>query len=296
MKKPQNEPNVLVLMTAYNGEKWINQQVETILQQKNVNITLFISVDVSTDTTYEKCKILANQYANITVLEYGERFGGAAQNFFRLIRDVDLEAFDYIAFADHDDVWLDTKLSHAINIINSEKVAAFSSDVVAFWENGKQRLVKKSYSQKKYDYIFEAAGPGCTYVFRQEPFSLFKQFLLSNQQLSQKLALHDWAVYAFFRSKGMKWWIDDKPLMLYRQHADNQVGYNYGVKAIASRLSLIQKKWYRNQVLLIMQVIGLPATSDFVLKRSFLFKNFYQLRRRTRDAVFLLMMIILGVF
>lgn len=148
MKKPQNEPNVLVLMTAYNGEKWINQQVETILQQKNVNITLFISVDVSTDTTYEKCKILANQYANITVLEYGERFGGAAQNFFRLIRDVDLEAFDYIAFADHDDVWLDMKLSHAINIINSEKVAAFSSDVVAFWGNGKQRLVKKSYSQK----------------------------------------------------------------------------------------------------------------------------------------------------
>jgi len=296
MERNQVEPSVLVLMTAYNGENWINLQVETILQQKNINLKLFISVDLSTDATYEKCITLAQIHENITVLEYGERFGGAAQNFFRLIRDVDFEPFDYVAFADQDDIWFDSKLSHAILQLNERKADAFSSDVIAFWENGKQRLVKKSYSQKKYDYIFEAAGPGCTYVFRQEPFSLFKQFLLNNQQLSQKLALHDWTAYAFFRSNGMKWWIDDKPLMLYRQHAKNQVGYNYGLKAIISRLSLIQKKWYRNQILLIMQVINLSKANDFILKRSFLIKNFYQLRRRTRDAMFLLVMIILGVF
>lgn len=137
MERNQVEPCVLVLMTAYNGENWINLQVETILQQKNINLKLFISVDLSTDATYEKCITLAQIHENITVLEYGERFGGAAQNFFRLIRDVDFEPFDYVAFADQDDIWFDSKLSHAILQLNERKADAFSSDVIAFWENGK---------------------------------------------------------------------------------------------------------------------------------------------------------------
>lgn len=293
--KNKSRPSVLVLLAAYNGEKWIEQQVDTILCQKGVHITINISVDLSTDDTYEKCKLLAEKHNNIHILPYGERFGGAAQNFFRLIRDSDFQNHQYIAFADQDDIWLESKLAWAIGIIEQHNVDAFSSDVTAFWENGKQRLVKKSYPQKKYDFIFEAAGPGCSYVFRQEALYSFKQFLIKNQQLTKKLALHDWTVYAYFRAHGMKWWIDDYPLMFYRQHADNQVGYNYGLKAYIKRWSLIKNKWYRDQILLILKVINLSTNFDFKLKRSFLIFNFYQLRRRLSDAFFLLVMVIIGL-
>jgi len=292
--KSQAIPNVLVLLAAYNGEKWIEQQIESILAQKFVQVTLLLSVDLSTDATYEKCRSIAQKYCNIHLLDYGERFGGAAQNFFRLIRETNFDSYQYVALADQDDIWLESKLAHAIDIIVQENVDAFSSDVIAFWESDKQQLVKKSYPQKKYDYIFEAAGPGCTYVFLQESLLIFKDFLLKNKRLTKDLALHDWAIYAFFRSHGMRWWIDDKPLMLYRQHAQNQVGYNHGLKAFVKRLSLIKSGWYRNQILLVLKVINLSGNVDLTLTRSFLILNFYQLRRRIRDAIVLLIMAILG--
>ena len=100
------ERKVAVLLAAYNGMKWIDEQIQSILNQKQVSVDIHISVDVSTDGTYEHCLQLASQYSNIYVLPYGVRYGGAARNFYRLIRDVDLTGYDFVSFADQDDIWL----------------------------------------------------------------------------------------------------------------------------------------------------------------------------------------------
>ena len=97
-------PSIAILLSAYNGAEWIEEQIDTILKQHDVSIQLFISVDLSTDNTYDLCKELEQKKTNITILEYGERFGGAAKNFFRLIRDVNILGFDYVALADQDDI------------------------------------------------------------------------------------------------------------------------------------------------------------------------------------------------
>ncbi len=114
------------------------------------------------------------------MLTYGEGFGGAAKNFFRLIRDVDSSHFDYIALSDQDDIWDGDKLHHAIKTIEQDDLDGYSSDVIAFWDNGKEELVKKSFPQKKLDYFFEAAGPGSTYVLKQQSVQKFKIFLIKN--------------------------------------------------------------------------------------------------------------------
>jgi len=289
-------PSIAILLSAYNGVEWIEEQIDTILKQQNVKIQLFISVDLSTDNTYDLCKEFEQKKTNITILEYGDRFGGAAKNFFRLIRDVDLLGFDYVALADQDDIWNDGKLDHAIKMIKQDDLDGYSSDVIAFWSNEREKLVKKSFPQKKFDYFFEAAGPGCTYVLKQRSAQKFKKFLIKNWGDVNLVELHDWMIYAYFRSQGMKWKIDDKPLMFYRQHGHNQVGLNSGLKAYLIRFNKIKKKWYRDEVQKIICLLNERSAQDISLKRFFLIKNFWHLRRRPRDVVILLFMIIFKIF
>jgi len=289
-------PSVVVLLSAYNGIKWIEEQIISILSQKNISIEIFISVDLSNDKTYEWCQDLARNNSYIKVLPYGERFGGAAKNFYRLIRDVDFSYFDYIALSDQDDIWDSDKLHHAISMIEKDNLDGYSSNVTAFWEDGRERLVKKSFPQKKFDYYFEAAGPGCTYVFKQQAIQKFKKFLIKNWTKVNLVELHDWMIYAYFRSQRMKWKIDDKPLMRYRQHDHNQFGLNYGLKAYLGRFFKIRTRWYRNEVQKVTDLLNRACEKDFSLKKSFLIKNFWNLRRRPRDAIILLFVIIFQIF
>lgn len=289
-------PTVAVLLAAYNGKEFISEQVDSIFNQSGVSVRLFISVDLSTDGTYEWCKQLETNYHNVTVLGYSERFGGAAKNFFRLIREVDFSSFDYVAFSDQDDVWLPNKLTHAVKFITTKKLDAFSSDVVAFWEDGRETLVKKSFPQKSYDYYFEAAGPGCTYVLKVEVMQSFKVFLIENWNSVNQVDLHDWMIYAYCRSNRLQWAIDDMPLMRYRQHESNQVGFNSGLKAYLKRISMVKDNWYRREVEKIIALLAATSHVGFTLNRSFLVKYFWQLRRRPRDAFALLAMLVLGVF
>ena len=289
-----NFPRVAVLLAAYNGRKWISEQLTSIIEQLNVTVNIFISVDLSDDGTYEWCLLQASIYSNIIVLDYGEQFGGAAKNFFRLIHDVDFSGYDYIALSDQDDIWLGNKLSRGVDTIRRNHLDAFSSDVVAFWEDGKEVLIKKSYPQKRFDYLFEAAGPGCTYIFTSQSLNQFKFFLNENWQEVNNVSLHDWMIYSYYRSHDMSWFIDNQALMRYRQHSDNQVGSNSGLRAAVKRLVLIKSKWYSEEVSKITKLLKSDVNPD--LNRWFLIKNIFELRRRPRDVCVLLLMLVSGFF
>ena len=124
----------------------------------------------------------------------------------------------------------------------------------------------------------------------------FKKFLIANWKNVNLIQLHDWFIYAYFRSQNFKWMIDDKPLMYYRQHDYNEVGLNYGLKAYLIRFYKIKTKWYRNEVQKIILLLNKSSKQEISLKRFFLIKNFWQLRRRPRDAIFLLFMIAFQIF
>ncbi len=287
-------PHIAVLLAAYNGRKWIGEQLTSIINQLDVTVDVFISVDLSEDGTYEWCCLQASLHPNIIVLDYGQRFGGAAKNFFRLIHDVDFSGYDYIALSDQDDIWLGNKLSRGVDIISLNRLDAFSSDVIAFWQDGKEVLVKKSYPQKRFDFIFEAAGPGCTYIFTMQSLNQFKVFLTENWEEVNNVNLHDWMIYSYYRSQDMSWLIDDQALMRYRQHADNQVGSNSGLRAAVKRLVLVKSNWYSGEVIKITEL--LKGDVNLSLNRWFLIKNIFELRRRPRDACALLAMLIVGLF
>ncbi|OXX50851.1 glycosyl transferase [Vibrio sp. V12_P9A6T4] len=229
---------VCVLLAAYNGEKYLKEQLDSILEQKDVEVFLYVSLDLSTDKSLE----ILQQYSklkNVNIMEYGKRYGSAGQNFFNLLLKVDFSQYDYVAFADQDDIWLGNKLSNSIELLLSNQASAYSGNVQAFWANGKEALIKKDYDQTSYDYLFESAGPGCTFVMNENLASSIKSVLAKNSSKIADLWLHDWFCYSFARSNGYKWFIGSEPLMLYRQHESNQVGANSGITAILERAKVV---------------------------------------------------------
>jgi len=289
-----NKPKIAVLLAAYNGMDYFQQQLETILYQTEVDIKIFISVDLSTDNSYEWCQQFSDDKTAVSVLPYGERFGGAAANFFRLIRDVDFSDFDYVALADQDDIWMEDKLISACRQIQKQGVDAYSSNVIAFWQKGTELLVNKAQPLRKYDHYFEAAGPGCTYVLSTKPLLLFKQQMQLKQHLMAKIALHDWLIYAFFRSNNFQWFIDSDARMYYRQHDNNQVGVNRGWAALITRLKLFITGWYRQQVETVLDFT--ETTIPNFRSKTVLLKNCNQLRRVVSDRIILFLFILFGLY
>jgi rhamnosyltransferase len=293
---------VVLLIAVYNGSKWLEVQINSILKQIDVDHSSFISIDPSNDDSELLCLELSKRNKSINVLSTGHKHGSASANFFRLIRDADLDAFDYIALSDQDDIWQADKLSHAIKKIQENNIDAYSSNVTAFWPNGQQRLINKAQPQQQWDYMFESAGPGCTFVMTQKLALAIQQFLIENQEACRQVALHDWFIYAFARSRGFKWFIDNESHMLYRQHAVNVVGANVGIKAKIQRFKKLREGWLFEQALLIADILGyanMPPIQKIMrlslLDRVWLIFNVSKLRRRLRDRIALAFFMMLFV-
>ena len=284
MVKTQNR--TAILLAAYNGKQWINEQIESIFQQINIDVHIFISVDLSTDGTYEWCKSLEKEHENVIVLDYGKKFGGAAKNFFRLIRDVNFSSFDYIAFADQDDIWFSDKLRYGISQMKKHRAEAYSANVIAFWEEGREKLIDKAQPQREFDYLFEAAGPGCTYIFTNKAANLIKYYLNQFPELNDFI-LHDWLSYAILRHNQYKWFIDPVPKMKYRQHENNQIGANASLIGKLHRIQTILSGQAFDYVAMLINVLKIDALNISsrigVLKLAV---KANQLRRRKIDQIF----------
>lgn len=111
---------VLILLATYNGEKFINLQLQTILDQSHVDIEILISDDNSTDNTLLIIKRFTKLKKKIKIINNPIKFGSASQNFFNLIINSKVNNFDYIAFADQDDIWMKDKLITAIKTIKKK--------------------------------------------------------------------------------------------------------------------------------------------------------------------------------
>ncbi len=290
---------VAVLLATYNGEAWLERQLSSILAQVDVDLDIYISDDLSIDGTAN----LINAYKshpNMVLLPNNGRFGSASANFFRLLRDANFSQVDYVALCDQDDIWFKDKLNHAITLINQQHVEAYSSNVIAFWPNGREKLINKAQYQQHYDYMFESSGPGCTFVLTKSLALTLQDFVIRNKEMCQKVALHDWFIYAYARSNGYKWFIDPMPYMLYRQHDENVVGANVGLKAKLARWKRLRDGWLVEQALLIANILGysnaLPMQKlvryNFA-DRLWLILNVAKLRRRLRDRVALVLFLLL---
>lgn len=169
---------VYVMMATYNGEKYIEEQIESIFSQESVEVFLRVCDDGSTDNTCEILKTLAQKYTNMQV-SYNEKHLDVGKNFMQMVYDVNACQYDYYAFADQDDVWLPNKLQkaitkiheHALELSDRNAGVLYYSDYTNVDENlnnpQREKYVYKKSIQKRMSLLLKNWAPGCTMVFNQ---------------------------------------------------------------------------------------------------------------------------------
>lgn len=216
---------ILVLLSAYNGERFIRPQIESILNQKTGNdIFLKIRDDGSNDCT---CKIIENlqkEYPGQIELIKGTNIGCNA-SFFYLLKTA--EEYDYYAISDQDDIWISDKLETAVNWLE-----AIKDDIPLLYSSTsylvKNNLIPYGTTRKKersftiYNTIIQNICPGHGQVMNKKLLNLLR----NNIDISKIYVYDTWITnMAMLYGKII---FNNRPYTLYRLHGDNQLGYGFG--------------------------------------------------------------------
>lgn len=214
-----------VLMATYNGEKYIKEQIESILNQTYKNINLIISDDKSNDRTPEILQELAKKDSRITVYIQKENLG-YVKNFEFLLNKVES---NYYMLSDQDDVWLPEKIEKSMEKLKQENADFVFGDLEVVDENLKtiypsfcdfmllSRKINKTINTSKINYLYNCVT-GCTILSKKE---YIKEILPIPQ--NSKYVIHDYWMGLVLSFKGKLAFIPEKYIK-YRQHGNNQIG------------------------------------------------------------------------
>lgn len=229
---------VLVLMSTFNGEKYLAQQIDSILSQKDCNVSLLVRDDGSKDSTQEILNFYQEQ--GKLVWYNGENLR-SAKSFIHLLVHAD-KRFDFYSFADQDDVWKNNKLSTAINGIGIQEIPTIwcsNSEIVDKNLNSLGENVNRFIPEYSLIGVLVGGGvQGATMVFNR---ALAKHFW--NKEIPEKVTMHDYYVASVCLAIGGKIIYDKNSYMLYRQHDDNVLGIKKNLlSTINNRLSIALNK------------------------------------------------------
>jgi rhamnosyltransferase len=298
-------------MATRNGHRWLRDQVDSVLGQIGVEIELWVSDDGSTDGTWEWLQGEAVRDARVRLLPRLAPSGASHRNFYRLLRDAPWHTADFVAFADQDDIWFKDKLVSHIARLRATGSDGVSSNVTAFWPDGRKVLINKAQPQRELDFLFEGPGPGCTFLMTRWLASELKRVLETPGSPASDVEFHDWLAYAVCRSAGRGWVISADPSVMYRQHAGNAYGANAGPRQALRRLRQVRRRWHRRQSVKLGELalqLAEPTTRQRLgplvsalgktdpASRLTLLRSAGQLRRRLRDRIALAVLIATGVW
>jgi len=125
-------PLVAVLMATYKGERWIKDQILSIVAQREVSVDIHVSDDRSPDRTVATIQELVKSGMPIAITVQSVSSGSAGSNFRQLFRAVDFSRYDYVALADQDDIWVDDHLKTSISMLQSHRAEGSSCTVKTF--------------------------------------------------------------------------------------------------------------------------------------------------------------------
>lgn len=218
------QEKVDVLMATYNGEKYIKEQIDSILNQTYKNIQLIISDDCSTDKTREILKQY-EQNDNVKIF-YQEKNLGYIKNFEFLLKNVESDLY---MLSDQDDVWKKEKIEKSVEKLKKENLDFVFGDLEVVDQNLNtiyesfdeymkiDRKINKCIGSYKMQYLYNCVT-GCTILSKKE--HLNKVLPLP---ATSKYMVHDYWIGLIVSLNGKIGYIKEKYIK-YRQHGNNQVG------------------------------------------------------------------------
>lgn len=215
---------VAVLIASYNGEKFIKEQINSILRQDDkYEIEILIRDDGSTDATIDVIKQIGKK--NIKLYQDGEKKGAPMSFYDLILKSPDA---DFYAFADQDDVWKPTKLNASIQQLSKsgDKIAIYGSsfDVV----DSDLHFIKKEKTKNSRYYtlgrtLIKDCFPGCTMVFNRALRDKLKE------HVPKYIRMHDYYTMMVAEAFHGDIYCDEESQILYRQHGNNTVGFNHSI-------------------------------------------------------------------
>lgn len=237
---------VAVIMSTYNGEKFLQEQLESLCNQDNVELTLFVRDDGSKDNTLDIIRSFCEKI-NI-VVKKGENVG--FENSFMkatlLTKDY-INEFDYFAFCDQDDVWDFNKLDKAVQYIYSsdtkcgllycsnQRIINEEGNVIRNEPNKKDNIVKESS-------LLSLNQRGCVMVWNRFLHRhLLDSYEMLSKQINKTVPAHDTWITILAYAVG-KVFLDSSITMSYRVSTHNVAG---SYLSEVGRISYIYKKIIR---------------------------------------------------
>lgn len=225
-------------MSTYNGEKYIEQQLDSIFTPPQ-NIFLYVRDDGSKDRTIEILKDYRIKHAVPIEVNEGKNVG-SAESFLTALREC--PKADYYAFCDQDDVWIDGKLSAAMEQIGATNQPVLWCSDYQVTDSDLHVIIQSVLEQPVQDSVravFYNNVPGCTMVFNWALMQELRKVEISNIRMHDIMAIN----VALITGRVI---FDKTPYVLYRQHGNNVLGYRHKKiqigKWIKEKLELVINK------------------------------------------------------
>ena len=214
-----------ILLATYNGEMYIVDQIESILNQSFSNFRLMVSDDCSTDNTVAIIEEYLQKDQRITLYRQNKNLG-YIKNFEYLLDKSDA---DYIMFCDQDDIWVHNKIEKLLEYISSRKCSLVYSNVTLIDQNN-NKLNKDYYEELKIKPLINKCNKSI--LFRNPIIGntvIMKKDLKSKIIFIPSLIPHDWYLGIIASLEDGLVYCPEK-LVRYRQHSNNTSGVKSNVK------------------------------------------------------------------
>ena len=214
---------IQILMSTYNGEKYLREQLDSIAGQTIKNIKLTIRDDGSSDNTIKIIQEYQKRYSWIFFVQ-GEHVG-VQKSFLDLIFHADPDC-DYVALSDQDDVWYLDKLEQAVKCMSNKDINTpllYCSDKHIVGRDLKPLNVSVSRTVRKITFgnaLVQCICTGCTAVINQKMVGLLKE---NPPIYPEHIIMHDWWLYLTAACFGEVYY-DERSYIQYRQHGKNTSG------------------------------------------------------------------------
>lgn len=224
-------------MSVHNGDRFLEEQIESILSQSSKGWILYIANDNSVDGSIGILQAYAKQYPGKIIIRNVDN-SNFRKSFLQLACDTNIDS-EYFAYADQDDIWDSDKLSVAVNHLSSttQRVPALYCSRTTVVDQNNQKISLSPLFKREPSFanaLIQNIGGGNTMVF-----NLAAKKLLERAGSDVDVPSHDWWTYMLVLGCGGRVFYDPSPYIRYRQHDKNLIGSNNSFRARLVRIKML---------------------------------------------------------